>query len=264
MTTTTTTTRGASRAAVRPETTAQEDIELAAIERQQRRFSGLSIATMIVSFIHMVGALALFSDGSLLGGIAAFLMTGLVDGATWVVTGYYDYAKRRNLKRGRLVALLLTVALTISCGLNLAYLITHMPATLPGLVGWSIAVAFSLFIPLCIAVASAERGQLEDDKTLYLAGQARNVAPAIVVTEVARPATTAASEAPQLPAIDLDARLPRTQPSAPGIDERAAEWLRQKEDGATYADIATAAGVARQYVSRHANAYKAQREMMEV
>jgi hypothetical protein len=145
-----------------------EDIELGAIERQQRRFFWLSIGTMIVSFIHMVGALALFSDGTTIGAVAAFLMTGLVDAATWVVTGYYDYAKRRKLKRGKLVASLLIVALIISCGLNLAYLIKHMPASLPGLVGWCIAVAFAVFIPLCIAVASAERGQLEDDKTQYL------------------------------------------------------------------------------------------------
>jgi MFS family permease len=236
-----------------------EDIELGAIERQQRRFFWLSIATMVVSFIHMVGALALFSDGTTLGAVAAFLMTGLVDGATWVVTGYYDYAKRRNLKRGKLVAALLVVALIISCGLNLAYLISHMPATLPGLVGWSVAVAFAVFIPLCIAVASAERGQLEDDKTLYLTGDTRNVAPKVIVTQVAPSATNA----PQLLDIDLDMRLPRAQPTSAGIDERAVEWLRLKENGATYAEVAQHFGVARQYVSRHANAYKAQRDATE-
>lgn len=148
-----------------------DDLELSAIDRQQRRFFWLSIATMVVSFIHMVGALLLYSDGSWLGGAAAVLMTGLVDAATWVVTGYYDYAKRRKLKRGKLVATLLAVALVISWGLNLAYLIQHMPASLPGLVGWCIALAFSVFIPLCIATASAERGQLEDDKTVYLTSQ---------------------------------------------------------------------------------------------
>lgn len=148
-----------------------KDIELAAIERQQKRFFWLSIATMVVSFIHMVGALALFSDGSGIGKFAALMMTGLVDAATWVVTGYYDYAKRRNKKRGRLVAGLLIVALVISCGLNLAYMIQHMPSSLPGLVGWSIALAFAVFIPLCIAVAASERGQLEDDKTVYLASE---------------------------------------------------------------------------------------------
>lgn len=243
---------------------ATDDIELAAIDRQQRRFSWLSIATMVVSFIHMVGALALFSDGSVIGMIAALLMTGLVDGATWVVTGYYDYAKRRNLKRGKLVALLLAVALLISCGLNLAYLITHMPATLPGVVGWSVAVGFAAFIPLCIAVASAERGQLEDDKTLYLADEARNVAPAVVVTEVARPAPIAAPTAPQLPDIDLDARLPRAQPATvAGIDERAAEWLRMKESGMAYSEVAQQVGLTRQYISRNANAYKAQRDATE-
>lgn len=231
-----------------------EDIELSAIERQQRRFFWLSIGTMIVSFIHMVGALALFSDGSTIGKFAAFLMTGLVDGATWVVTGYFDYAKRRNLKRGKLVASLLVVALIISCGLNLAYLITHMPAALPGIVGWSIALAFAVFIPLCIAVASAERGQLEDDKTVYLTTEDRNVAPRMNVSEVARPPRGA----PALPAIDLDARLPRAPlASAPKIDARAAEWLRLKEAGATYGEIAAQLGITRQYVSRNANAYKA-------
>jgi MFS family permease len=172
-----------------------DNVELAAIERQQKRFFWLSIATMIVSFIHMVGALALFSDGSFWGAVATFLMTGLVDAATWVVTGYYDYAKRRKLKRGKLVASLLVVALVISCGLNLAYLITHMPATLPSLVGWSIAVAFAVFIPLCIAVASAERGQLEDDRTQYLQA---NPAPLVATytTEDDNVATTLRQSAP--------------------------------------------------------------------
>lgn len=232
-----------------------DDLELAAIDRQQRRFSWLSIATMVVSFIHMVGALLLFSDGSWLGGAAAVLMTGLVDAATWVVTGYYDYAKRRNLKRGKLVATLLAVALVISCGLNLAYLIQHMPASLPGLVGWCIAVAFAAFIPLCIGAASAERGQLEDDKTIYLTQVARNVAEETTIGVVAPSATTQKV----LPLIDLDRRLPRAQPAdGATIDPRAAAWLRQKEQGATYAEIAATEGVARQFVSRNANAYKAQ------
>jgi predicted DNA-binding protein (UPF0251 family) len=215
---------------------APEDVELAAIERQKGRFFWLSIATMVVSFIHMVGALALFSDGTTIGAFAAFLMTGLVDGATWVVTGYYDYAKRRNLKRGKLVASLLIVALIISCGLNLAYLLTHMPASLPGLVGWSIALAFAVFIPLCIAVASAERGQLEDDKTQYLAAQPVNVDKNPVVTTVA----------PTVGALPYAAGTP--------IDSRAAEWLRLwKIERLTQDAIGARFGVKRQYVSREVN-----------
>ena len=120
---------------------------------------------MIVSFIHMVAALSLFSDGSFFGNIAAILMTALVDGATWVVANYKDYSKRRNKQRSWLVSTLLYVALFISFSLNLAYLLIHRPVALPPLVAYGIALAFSLFIPLCIAVASLARGELEDDKT---------------------------------------------------------------------------------------------------
>ena len=142
-----------------------EQLEHDANERQQRRWSWLSIATMIVSFIHMVAALSLFSDGSFFGNIAAILMTALVDGATWVVANYKDYSKRRNKQRSWLVSTLLYVALFISFSLNLAYLLIHRPVALPPLVAYGIALAFSLFIPLCIAVASLARGELEDDKT---------------------------------------------------------------------------------------------------
>ena len=74
-----------------------------------------------------------------------------------------------------------------------------------------------------------ERGQLEDDKTVYLTNEDRNVAPRMNVSEVAQPARSTTA----LPAIDLDARLPRAHlASAPKIDARAAEWLQLKEAGA--------------------------------
>jgi hypothetical protein len=259
------------------------DIELTAIERQQKRFFWLSIATMVVSFIHMVGALALFSDGTTIGAVAAFLMTGLVDAATWVVTGYYDYAKRRKLKRGKLVASLLVVALVISCGLNLAYLIKHMPASLPGLVGWCIAVAFAVFIPLCIAVASAERGQLEDDKTLYLQA---NPTPATVTLAAAdhNVVTTLSPGTPDervVPTVRVVSRPPlsiqrrRRQLASPNPDHLVGPVLTDKHaativamrDNATpplsFAKIGERLGMSGEAARQKYHAAKAQQEVRQ-
>ena len=231
------------------------DGELAAIDRQQRRFFWLSIATMVVSFVHMVGALALFSDGSFIGMAAAVLMTALVDGATWVVTGYYDYAKRRNLTRGWLVLALLVVALLISCGLNLAYLIQHMPASLPPLIGYVIAVAFALFIPLCIAVAASERGQLEDDRTQHAAQPA---APVNVdkKTSIQTVAPIRRKALPPDPAATIEMVPAPATTAAQPADERGATWLTLVDSGATMQRIADDHGVSRQYVSKVVNQHR--------
>lgn len=156
------------RAAVEVERVEQtpEALDLVAIDRQQRRFSLLSLATIIVSFVHMVSALALFSGDHWYEGIAAMLMTGLVDFATWAVAGYIDYAKRRGLSRSRWVLLLFYSALGISGGLNFAYLYANRPTAdqLPSWASIAIACVFAFFIPACIGVASLIRGELEDDR----------------------------------------------------------------------------------------------------
>lgn len=223
-------------------------VELAAIERQQRRWSWLSIATMIVSFIHMVGALALFSDGSLMGTFAAILMTALVDGATWVVANYTDYAKRRNKQRNLLVSTLLWVALTISFGLNLAYLLVHRPSNLNMVIGVGIAFAFAAFIPLCIGVASLARGELEDDK--LQPQNPVNVDKKTRVRVVDKPH-------PILDVPPSDAQLePMVDETA--TEDRGADWLRRRVAGETFSDIAKSVGVSRQYVSRVVATYQAQ------
>ncbi|MFD3165500.1 hypothetical protein [Herpetosiphon sp. NSE202] len=225
-----------------------ELVELEAIDRQQQRFFWLSLGTIVVSFAHMVGALALFSDGSVIGKIVAGLMTLLVDGATWVITGYYDYAKRRQLKRGKLVALLLGVALVISFGLNLIYLVTHMPSTIPTWIGWCIAIAFALFIPLCIAVASAERGQLEDDKIgLQITPQTVNVD--------SQPAHESV-DTPLL--IEHDPDQSQTLEPSTTFDKRAAEWSTMNAQGLSYQQISDLLGgePSRQHIGRHVKRYR--------
>lgn len=143
-----------------------EHIEISAIDRQQRRFSWLSVAAIIVSFVHMAAALALFSGSSWYEQIAALAMTGLVDFATWVIAGYVDYAKRRGLSRSGWIKLLFGFALAISMGLNGAYLWSHRPAEslLPWWISLFITGTFALFIPMLIGVASLARGELEDDR----------------------------------------------------------------------------------------------------
>lgn len=253
------------------------NIELNAIDRQQRRFSGLSIATMVVSFVHMVAALSLFSDGSKLGNLAAFLMTGLVDGATWVITGYIDYARRRNLKRNRLVAGLLWGALAISFGLNLAYLLAHQPPVdkVPAFVSIGIAIVFSVFIPACIGVASLARGELEDDKTQHMqAAQPLSVAATLPASSVAAaPPHPQTPAAPQFATRVLSIRKP---PSMTGrrralpqpeyieattsrISPRAAEWDRRNRGGESYAAISASLGgsPSHQYISREVRKLRA-------
>lgn len=143
-----------------------EILELGAIDRQQKRFSWLSLATIIVSFVHMASALVLFSGHVWYEVAAALAMTGLVDFATWAIANYKDYAKRRKLSRSGWVNALFGFALAISVGLNFSYLYANQPPAtqVPPFVSFCIAVTFACFIPGCIAVASLIRGELEDDK----------------------------------------------------------------------------------------------------
>lgn len=217
-----------------------EEVELDAINRQQRRWSWLSIATMIVSFIHMVGALAMFSAGHKIEQFAAVLMTGLVDGATWVVANYQDYAKRRKLTRSKLVSTLLWVALSISFGLNLAYLLTHRPATLHPWISSSIAIAFAIFIPLCIAVASLARGELEDDKThlgtVNVDTSSPEKKPTITLDEI-NEIINVMREQNALPLVDTESVI---EPIP--LDTRAMEWLKLNDAGHSYGEISRSLG----------------------
>jgi uncharacterized membrane protein (DUF485 family) len=250
------------------------DIELQAINRQQQRFSWLSIATMLVSFVHMVAALALFSDGTYLGNIAAILMTGLVDAATWVITGYLDYSKRRNLKRNWLIKGLLGFALAISFGLNLAYMLAHMPPAdkVPQVISVGIAIVLSIFIPLCIGVASLARGELEDDKTQQLAvavaSQERNqvlstpphVAPRIL--SIKRPQSMLAQRPERLLAAPVGQRKGRKQSITDvqkhlTLDDRATEIVRLRdEEQLTFTQIGERYGFTRQAASAIYNGAK--------
>lgn len=217
-------------------------------DTQQRNWKYLSWATIIVSFAHMVGALTLFSDGSNWGKFIAAMMTGLVDGATWVCATYLDFAKRREMKRNNAVVALLIGALLISFGLNLAYMLTNRPATLNGTVATAIAVVFSIFIPACIGVASLTVGELEDSKSVNVDKQ----------TATKSHKTTAKVITPEtklLPAVDVDSVL--DLPSS--VDDRAIKWHERNEAGETYAAISTSLGgsPSRQYIGDQVKRYRA-------
>ena len=144
--------------------TTPAELELRAIDRQQRRFGRLSLLAIVVSFVHMAAALALFSGAAWYEVGAALAMTALVDVATWMLAGYFDYAARRQLACSRWIKVTFGFALAISMFLNGAYLYANRPASLPGLMGIAIAAAFAVFVPLLIGVASLIRGELEDDR----------------------------------------------------------------------------------------------------
>jgi hypothetical protein len=156
-----------------PSTT--EALELHAIERQQRRFGWISVAAIVVSFVHMATALALFSREALIERGAALAMTALVDVATWAIANYVDYARRRQLTRSSWVKGLFAFALAISMGLNGAYLYAYRPSAdvLPTWTSILIAFAFAVFVPMLIGVASLIRGELEDDRLCIQQAQAR-------------------------------------------------------------------------------------------
>jgi len=156
------------RAAVKVErvTVTSEHLELQASDRQQRRFSWLSLLAIGVSFVHMAAALALFSRTAWYERGAALAMTGLVDVATWGLAGYFDYARRRRLSRSGWIKALFGFALAISMFLNGAYLYANRPPSdvLPQWMSIGIAAAFAVFVPMLIGVASLIRGELEDDR----------------------------------------------------------------------------------------------------
>jgi uncharacterized membrane protein len=143
-----------------------DPLEITAIARQQRRFGAISLLAILVSFVHMGAALALFSGPSWYEVGAALAMTALVDIATWAIVEYQAYARRRRLRRSRWVSALFGAALVISMALNGAYLYAHRPAPehLPEWLSLGVAVAFAVFVPLLIGVASLARGELEDDR----------------------------------------------------------------------------------------------------
>lgn len=142
------------------------DLELRAIDRQQRRFAAIGLLAIVVSFVHMAAALALFSRESWYEQAAALAMTALVDIATWMLAGYVDYARRRQLSRSFWIKALFGFALAISMFLNGAYLYANRPpdALLPEWMSIGIAATFALFVPLLIGVAALIRGELEDDR----------------------------------------------------------------------------------------------------
>jgi hypothetical protein len=152
-----------------------EALELHAIERQQRRFGWISVAAIVVSFVHMATALALFSRESLIERGAALAMTALVDVATWAIANYVDYARRRQLTRSSWVKGLFAFALAISMDLNGTYLYAYRPAAdvLPTWTSILIACAFAVFVPMLIGVASLIRGELEDDRLCIQQAQTR-------------------------------------------------------------------------------------------
>lgn len=140
------------------------ELELEAIDRQQRRFGRLSLLAIVVSFVHMAAALALFSGAAWYEVGAALAMTALVDVATWALAGYFDYAARWRLARSVWIKATFGFALAISMFLNGAYLYANRPATLPAWMSVGIAGAFAVFVPMLIGVASLIRGELEDDR----------------------------------------------------------------------------------------------------
>lgn len=191
------------KAAFQVEQRRSTELEIGATDRQQRRFTWITIAMIGVSFVHMFGAVALFSGGQWYEYAAAALMTGMVDVATWALGSYKDYAKRRQFSRSGWVHALFLFALALSFCLNLAYLLTHMPSVdiLPVPVSIAIAVLFSLFIPSLIGVAALIRGELEDDKIV-----ARQGAP---LTE--NRVTVTSKTAPSL-SVEMTPQLTDTQP----------------------------------------------------
>jgi hypothetical protein len=203
-----------------PSTT--EALELHAIERQQRRFGWISVAAIVVSFVHMATALALFSREALIERGAALAMTALVDVATWAIANYVDYARRRQLTRSRWVKGLFAFALMISMGLNGAYLYAYRPpaAVLPTWTSLLIACAFAVFVPMLIGVASLIRGELEDDRLCIQQAQARQtryVAPLSVQHQSAN-----TMKYPPKSMVDASA-VDRDRESAYAIEPRSSE-----------------------------------------
>lgn len=213
----------------------RDQLEAETIRRHMRRFSWLSTATIAVSFIHMVGAIALYSPEAtgllaVMHMAAAVGMTALTDLASWVVANYLHYAKRRKLTRSGWIKALFAFALVITLGLNFAYLWKYKPAAteIPIWTSALIAGAFGIFIPMCIAVSALARGELEDDlgrKLQTIAErEARHDSPAkapqqqpIIVTEVQNIPLTSPNEALAAPdpARQLEAPKPAAKPAPP-------------------------------------------------
>jgi hypothetical protein len=214
------------------------ELELEAIDRQQRRFSRLSLLAIIVSFVHIAAALALFSGAAWYEVGAALAMTALVDVATWALAGYFDYAARRRLARSIWIKATFGFALAISMFLNGAYLYAHRPPSLPGWMSIGIAGAFAVFVPMLIGVASLIRGELEDDR-LWLQQQASLAPIANAPAAGPEPARTQPSRARtprgELPAFanatPAGSRTATVSPVVPALAANSPAHLPEPKDG---------------------------------
>lgn len=203
------------------------ELEIAGIERQQRRFAWLSLLAIVVSFIHMASALALFSRAEWYERAAALAMTGLVDVATWIVAGYLDFARRQR-SRSRWAQILFAFALVISMFLNGAYLYANRPSAeiLPEWMSVCVALAFAVFVPMLIGVAALIRGDLENQRLELLVAQTNDF------SLVAQPAFDAAPERDNEHNVALQEKNTAVQLPSPQVtNDQAAVTLQPTNSG---------------------------------
>jgi hypothetical protein len=167
------------------------DLEIKAIQRMRKRFSFLTVFTILVSFVHMAASLILFSSENYLEQGAALLMTILVDIVTWMVASYIDYARVRDLDRSGWALALFFASLIISALLNFAYLYANRPPPeiIPYAASVAIAVAFAIFVPGTIAVSSVVSGELYRDLLDRQAEQIESTKPSVVSQPATLPDT---------------------------------------------------------------------------
>lgn len=144
-------------------------IEIEATKKLIQRFRRLSVGYIFVSFTHMATTLILFSSEHWYEKVAQVAMTIGVDYAIWVTMGYVHYVKKEKEPISWWIWWIVVFAFLLVASLNFSFMYTKRPSPelLPEPVSIVIAVAFAIFVPLCVAGGAHIHGKLED-KLLFL------------------------------------------------------------------------------------------------
>ncbi len=139
---------------------------LITMETQKQSFFWLALGVIVVSFVHIAAVVSLFSGEGFLDRVAAILLAVVVDVYLAMASWYIDFRKQKGYGVSAQVWAVTMLALCVSLGMNLAYMVNHMPDGIPLWLAWPVAIGFSVLTTAIVwisSVISSEVGAMHAD-----------------------------------------------------------------------------------------------------
>lgn len=159
------------------------------IDRIQKSFINTTKAMIVVSFVHMYATISLFVNPKanmvmlLLEGLAAILITVLIDYSLYSITEYVVYLRNIKRKIEWPVWLLFSFSILLSAALNMVFMIQYHPTVdIPEFIGYSVAILLALFIPVGLSIYPYIVASLENDREIVVAGLQSTLQPTLQPT----------------------------------------------------------------------------------